>query len=114
MPDKLEERPRFAIHLCVLDRVEEWNALIASDRHPWEACTQQGVVHKEPAEAAVAVYEGMNGYKLQMHKERASDRVKILACRKSLQTADEIRDLLRIRRHVAPAAKPDARGAPPS
>lgn len=69
MPDERNEGLRLTIYLCMLDCLEEGNALIASNRHPWQASTQQGVVHQEATEAAVSIHEGMNGHKLQVHKE---------------------------------------------
>ena len=54
----------------------------------------------------------MNGYKFQVYEEGASNGIKILPSRKALQSPDEIRDLFRIRRDVAPTAKAHARNAP--
>lgn len=64
VPDELDKRRRCVVHLSLLNGPEERNALVAPDRRPREARAQKGVIHEEPAEAAVAVHEGMNGREL--------------------------------------------------
>jgi hypothetical protein len=54
----------------------------------------------------------MNGHELKVHEERSSHGRKILAGRKAPETADQVRDLLRIRWHVAPAAQSHTRRPP--
>ena len=109
MPDEFDERLGIVVHLCPLDGPEERNALVAADRDPGAARAEQRIVHEQSAQTTVSVHEGMDGYELEVHEQSSSDRLDILARGKALEPTDEIRNLLRVRGHVAPTAQADTR-----